>query len=164
MIFAMRWRLMRPPRKVLHDIVLAPRRPARPAHPVEVRDEGVGEVGTHHHFADTGLGLGVRDVEAGSAAVVEADVADTQVGELAVAHAAVAQDAHNERPASVWAPTTDIRRACQLIVAFVRPSASAIASWLMPRVSISATLCAVSPAADGGFTRPAAGSCAAAAA
>jgi hypothetical protein len=66
-----------------------------------VSDERVGQVGAHLHLADTGFGLGVGDVEAGFAAVVEADLADAQVAKLAVAHAAVAKDAHDERPAGI---------------------------------------------------------------
>lgn len=70
-------------------------------------DERLGQVGVHLDCADTRLGLGVQDVEPGSPAVVEADVADAQVAELA----AVAEHAHDERTAGVRAPTTDMRRA-----------------------------------------------------
>lgn len=64
-------------------------------------DERLGEVWTHLDIADAGFGLCVRDVEARAADVVQADMADSQITEFAVAHAAVAEHPNDERAAQV---------------------------------------------------------------
>jgi hypothetical protein len=51
-----------------------------------------------------GFGLSVRDVEARAADVVEANVADSQIAEFAVTHAAVAEHPNDERAARVGTP------------------------------------------------------------
>jgi hypothetical protein len=50
----------------------------------QVLGEPIHEIGAHLHLTDAGLGLGVGDAEA----VVEAELADAQVAQLADAHAA----------------------------------------------------------------------------
>jgi hypothetical protein len=66
-----------------------------------VGGERRGQLGAHLDDADAGLGLGVGDVEAGAGGIVEADLADVEVAQLAAANAAVPEDAHDERLAGV---------------------------------------------------------------
>jgi hypothetical protein len=54
----------------------------------KVLGEPINEIGGHLHLADPGLGLGVGDAEAPAVAVVEPELADAQVAQLADAHAA----------------------------------------------------------------------------
>jgi hypothetical protein len=62
-------------------------REAGAAQPVDVLDEDLDEGGADLDGADAGRGLGVGDVEAGAVGVVEAQLPDPQVAQLADARA-----------------------------------------------------------------------------
>jgi hypothetical protein len=72
-----------------------------------VVDDGLDEVRRHLHLPDAGLRLRVGDAEAGAVLVVEANVSDAQVAQLAGAHPAAAKDLAHRAPADVAAP--DVR-------------------------------------------------------
>jgi hypothetical protein len=68
---------------------------------VQVVDERLGEVGAHLDDSDARLRFRVRDMEPGAARLVQPHVADPQIAEFGVAHAAVAEHANDERPPGV---------------------------------------------------------------
>ena len=65
------------------DLGVGAGRAARAAQSVEVQDERLGELGAHLDLADPGLGLGVGDLKARAVGVVEAQVPDAHVAQLA---------------------------------------------------------------------------------
>ncbi|MEX0972372.1 MAG: hypothetical protein WDZ46_03845 [Solirubrobacterales bacterium] len=77
--------------QVRHQVVLGVGRGAHTAQPVKVLDHRLDQVGAHLHLADAALGLRVGDAEARSLGVVEAQVADLQVAQLAGADSAAAE-------------------------------------------------------------------------
>ncbi|HEY5196525.1 MAG TPA: hypothetical protein VIJ51_05810 [Solirubrobacteraceae bacterium] len=81
------------------------------AQAVDVLDEGLDEVGAHLDLADPGLGLRVGDPEPGTFGVVEADVAQPDVAELARADAAAAEDLDHGPATDVVADWRDLQAA-----------------------------------------------------
>ena len=77
-------------------------RPAR-AQPLEVRRERAHQVRAHLHLAHAGLRLGVRDAEPRPVRIVQPDVPDPQVAQLAHAHAAAPEHLADRAPADVGA-------------------------------------------------------------
>ena len=78
-------------------------------------DEGLCEVGTHLDDSDAGLGLRVRDVEARAAWIVQAHVADAEVAQLAVSHAAIAKNPNDERATHVVGGPLDSEAPCVVV-------------------------------------------------
>ncbi|HKG04753.1 MAG TPA: hypothetical protein VKB03_16395 [Conexibacter sp.] len=92
--------------EVRHEVVVRPGRQARATQPVDVVDHCLHEVRRHLHLADARLGLRVGDAEASAVLVVQADVADPHVAQLADARAAAPEDLTHDAPADV--ATTDV--------------------------------------------------------
>ncbi len=90
--------------QVRDQVVLWPSGAADAPQAVDVLDDRLDEVGRHLHLADAGLGLGVGDVEAGARGVVQAQVADLDVAQLARAHACAAQDLDDDASPDVATP------------------------------------------------------------
>jgi hypothetical protein len=83
--------------EVLEEVVVGPGGVAGASEAVDVVDGDFDEVGAHLDLADAGLGLGVGDVEVRAGGVVEAQVADSEVAQLADAGSAVAEIAQTAR-------------------------------------------------------------------